>query len=298
MGRAELSNSQCSSKSISLVNLTDINSQLIVCAVSSLNCSLSEEIKPGPSKNAAKLASAEMYFLASQRRIGMLYHQNSLVAAQCSFLTAVYLMQTMEILAAWKCFVQASSQCLGWLASQGRMKGKDTMGRTKGRETSLHQDLTLAASHAEDCLYWSCLKSELYVSMVFYKSSSSRNKLTHVVRELRFELNLPGAGLNEIQYPHLFPSPPIGIHHASISEEMEGAYWPSPQSWTNSNDQQYLELGWLFYLAEIALKRIVHNVISWLCKPKSAIISGDGRKGDDYDLAIGAIEFETRIQDW
>src|ERR1700733_23702 len=112
MGRAELSNSQCSPKSISLANLTDINSQLIVCAVSSLNCSLSEEIEPGPSKSAAKLASAETYFLASQRRIGMLYHQNSLVAAQCSFLTAVYLMQTMQILAAWKCFVQASSQCL------------------------------------------------------------------------------------------------------------------------------------------------------------------------------------------
>jgi hypothetical protein len=117
-------------------------------------------------------------------------------------------------------------------------------------------------------------------------------------RELRFELNLPGAGLNELQYPHLFPSPPVGIHHASRSEEIEGAYWPSPQSWTNSNDQQYLERGWLFYLAEIALKRIVHNVISWLCKQKSALISGDGQEGDDYDLAIGAIEFETRIQDW
>jgi hypothetical protein len=49
------------------------------------------------------------------------------------------------------------------------MKGKDTMGEAKGGVTALHQDLTRAASHAEDCLYWSCLKSELYVSMVFYK---------------------------------------------------------------------------------------------------------------------------------
>jgi hypothetical protein len=43
------------------------------------------------------------------------------------------------------------------------------MEEAKGGVTALHQDLTLAASHAEDCLYWSCLKSELYVSMVIYK---------------------------------------------------------------------------------------------------------------------------------
>lgn len=58
---------------------------------------------------------AEAYFQASQRRIGLLYHRNSLVIAQCSFLTAVYLMSTMQILAAWKCFVQAGTQCLAWL---------------------------------------------------------------------------------------------------------------------------------------------------------------------------------------
>jgi hypothetical protein len=167
MGRAKLSDSQCSLEAVSVAKHTDTKSQLIVCAVSSLNCSLGEELEPGPSKTTAKLASAESYFLASQRRIGMLYHQNSLVAAQCTFLTAVYLMQTMQILAAWKCVVQASSQCLAWLTSQGRLKSTGSTEEKREGELAFQRDLNPAARHAEDCLYWSCLKSELYVSMVF-----------------------------------------------------------------------------------------------------------------------------------
>jgi hypothetical protein len=122
--------------------------------------------------------------------------------------------------------------------------------------------------------------------------------LTRVARELRFELNLPGAGLNEVQHPHLFPRPPIGIHDALGSEDTSESHWPSPQSWTSTSDQHYLELGWFFYLAEIALKRIVHNVIFWLCKPTTATISGDSGRGEDYELARGAVEFETQIQHW
>jgi hypothetical protein len=140
--------------------------QLIVCAVSSLSAPLAHEIEPGRSKDVERLALAEAYFQASQRRIGMLYHQNSLAATQCSFLTAVYLMSTMQILAAWKCFAQAGAQCLAWLTSQGRLKGTDLMHTAtapeKGNEAQ--PDRNPATSHAEDSLYWSCLKSELYVS--------------------------------------------------------------------------------------------------------------------------------------
>jgi hypothetical protein len=69
----------------------------------------------------------------------MLYHQTSLLAIQCSFLSAVYLMSTFRILAAWKAFSQAGSQCVAWLTSHG-----------------------LQGSMGES-LYWSCLKSELQV---------------------------------------------------------------------------------------------------------------------------------------
>lgn len=108
---------------------------------------------------------AESYFQASQRRIGMLYHHNSLVIAQCSFLTAVYLMSTMQILAAWKCFVQAGTQCLAWLTSQGRMKGITSEHTATSLQdgNGTYRDHNPATTQAEESLYWSCLKSELSV---------------------------------------------------------------------------------------------------------------------------------------
>jgi hypothetical protein len=126
-----------------------MNLQLLVCAVSCLSAPLDQETSRGASKNASRLAMADSYFQASQRRIGILYHKNTLVVVQCTFLTAVYLMSTMQILAAWKCFVQAGTQCLAWLTSEGRLK-------------SDHPDMVHSSSrHAEESLYWSCLKSEL-----------------------------------------------------------------------------------------------------------------------------------------
>jgi hypothetical protein len=126
-----------------------MNLQLLVCAVSCLSAPLDQEIDRGASKNANRLSMADSYFQASQRRIGILYHKNTLVVAQCTFLTAVYLMSTMQILASWKCFVQAGTQCVAWLISQGQLK-------------SDHSSITQSSNrHAEESLYWSCLKSEM-----------------------------------------------------------------------------------------------------------------------------------------
>jgi hypothetical protein len=134
-----------------------------VCAISSISAPLSGEGEPGPSKQRDRLAVAEVYFQAAQRRIGMLYHDNSLLSAQCSFLTAVFLMSTMRILAAWKCFVQAGNQCLTWLTSQGRMHFATQEDSTTPAEQdgkSIHgQDQQ--KRYVEESLYWSCLKSEL-----------------------------------------------------------------------------------------------------------------------------------------
>lgn len=89
----------------------------------------------------------------------MLYHENSLVAVQCAFLAGVYLMSTMQILAAWKCFVQAGTQCFSYLESRGLMKrsGSQSEGYQESRP-ELSEDRPV-----EEGLYWSCLKSELCV---------------------------------------------------------------------------------------------------------------------------------------
>lgn len=77
--------------------------QLLVLAVSSISTSLADSASAGqislPRKDPA-FSAAELYFQASQRRIGALYFENSLLSTQCAFLTAVYLMYTMRIMAA------------------------------------------------------------------------------------------------------------------------------------------------------------------------------------------------------
>jgi hypothetical protein len=109
---------------------------------------------------------AEAYFQASQRRLGMLTHESSLVSIQCTFLTGVYLMSTMRIMAAWKVFVQAGTQCLAYLISNGYDSvghgSVDATARSRQHETgNITQALRDRAAKLGDSLYWSCLKSEL-----------------------------------------------------------------------------------------------------------------------------------------
>jgi hypothetical protein len=125
---------------------------------------LSLDRNSGPSKNKKILSIADSYFSASQRRIGMLYHENTLIAAQCSFLTAVYLMMTMQILAFWKFIVQAGSACLAWSTSQGRMSRTGHPGATESFENdnkSWQGGWMAKGHHSEESLYWSCLKTEM-----------------------------------------------------------------------------------------------------------------------------------------
>lgn len=142
--------------------------QLLVCAISTLSASLSDELSPGVSKQKDKLVTAEAYFTASQRRLGMLCHENSFIGAQCSFLSAVYLMSTLRILAAWKCFVQAGSQCLVWLTSQGRMTQGSKLNAADSSDDNMpwQQNESERAHHIEESLYWSCLKSEMSVKFL------------------------------------------------------------------------------------------------------------------------------------
>ncbi|RSL57025.1 hypothetical protein CEP53_006608 [Fusarium sp. AF-6] len=193
---------------------------LLICAISVLSARYGQDLQPGYSKHPGRLNRAELYFQMAQRRIGMLYHSNCLMAAQCSFLTAVYLMTTFRIMAAWKEFSQAGSQCVGLLVAGGSL---DEEGQAKSPET---EGMSVGEQQMEESLYWSCLKSEL---------------------ELRTELGLPGSILNDMQYSHLYPSPPGPSQ--LVTDRM------GPES-------EHLEKGWFFYLAEIALRRIMNEALS------------------------------------
>jgi hypothetical protein len=102
-----------------------------------------------------------------------------------------------------------------------------------------------------------------------------------------------------LDYPHLFPSPPLNIQNDNqqTSYEALAVHRSSLDSLASTSDRRNLELGWFFYLAEIALKRIIHNVVSWLYKSENANTHNDLQNHDNY-LEVGAAEFETQIQEW
>jgi hypothetical protein len=121
-----------------------------------------------------------------------------------------------------------------------------------------------------------------------------------MISEMRFLLGLPGSGINEVEHPHFFPSPPTSMRDSAqdFAYGSSDAAWSSPRSLVGSSDRQNQELGWFFYLAEIALKRIVHNVVIWLYKGKAINYHGSAPGTRDGYLQAGALEFETQIQEW
>jgi hypothetical protein len=69
--------------------------------------------------------------------------------------------------------------------------------------------------------------------------------LTAFNRELRFELGLPGSGLNELDYPYLFPSPPVNISNYNQLSYYESLaiHYSSDEFSTGISDRRNLELG-------------------------------------------------------
>ncbi|KAJ5320225.1 hypothetical protein N7508_000508 [Penicillium antarcticum] len=115
---------------------------------------------------------AESYFLAAQKRMGMLLCKNGAIEAQCFFLAGVYLMATLRPVGAWRMFVQALACCQGF--------------STRSTNDSQYED----EWNTKQRIYWTCFKSEL---------------------ELRLELNLSQKNVLDLSYPTFFPSPPDGL---------------------------------------------------------------------------------------
>ncbi|KAK9236472.1 hypothetical protein V1525DRAFT_420403 [Lipomyces kononenkoae] len=131
------------------------------------------EMPPAAFHRSSAFYQAQSYFVAAQKRMGMLLSQSGVIEAQCFFLAGAYLMTTFRPVEAWKMFTQALACCHGF---------------------SIHQDATSARSGDEwspkQRIYWTCFKSEL---------------------ELRLELNLQQKDVSDLTYPTFFPSPPEGL---------------------------------------------------------------------------------------
>lgn len=129
---------------------------LLICALGSI---------ASPDATQADWAMGSSYFAAAQRRIGMLIDSESLVAPQCYFLIGVYFMYNLRPLDAWRTFAQAVV-CMQ----------PDYMRSMPSGHYSL-----------EECVYWSCWKSEV---------------------ELRTNFQIPSFGSIGNRYPQHMPEPP------------------------------------------------------------------------------------------
>lgn len=102
--------------------------------------------------------------------------------------------------------------------------------------------------HIEQRLYWSCVKAEC---------------------ELRADLQLPASGLLRFKYPDLFPflSFPFASEAAAISPEQglwPEEFSPASQPLSDGNLRPEEERSWLYYLAEISLRKIMNRVLDGL----------------------------------
>jgi hypothetical protein len=70
-------------------------------------------------------------------------------------------------------------------------------------------------------------------------------------------------------------------------------------SMSSNEDQETLQTGWFFYLAEIALKRIIHNVVIRQYEDRNHNNLNPCREGgDSYGLEKAVEESDTQIQEW
>jgi hypothetical protein len=123
-----------------------LHSQLLAFALGSISA-ISETLHGEISSDVLKsqdFLKANGFFVAAQKRMGILLCKSGIIEAQCFFLAGVYLMTTLRPIEAWKMFVQALACC------QGIPISNNTNDLRSQEELQLQQSI-----------YWTCFKSEL-----------------------------------------------------------------------------------------------------------------------------------------
>ncbi|KAF5509888.1 Beta-xylosidase [Colletotrichum fructicola] len=178
----------------------------------------SHETMPGTLAHA----NAQSFFQAAQKRLGILLSSDDIIAAQCLFLSGVYMMCIFQPVKAWRYFVQALASCqqLPFLTPESQQRYHNYV--ESGNELHNYSIDTL-----QQAIYWSAWKSE---------------------REMRGDLYLPDFSLSDKElafYPPFFPTPP------APRAEVEAASDPRLARERTS---------WYFYLSEISLRRLASRI--------------------------------------
>ncbi|UNI23260.1 GAL4-like Zn(II)2Cys6 (or C6 zinc) binuclear cluster DNA-binding domain [Purpureocillium takamizusanense] len=227
---------------------------LLICALGSV----ATPFGPSPETRIGTqaYADAQAFFLAAQKRIGVLLVKDDIIGAQCLFLSGVYMMMVeFKPVHAWRFFNQALAACqhLPFLSrAQTLAAGASPDSMEMGVEDT-----------QEQAVYWSAWKSE---------------------RELRGELSLPDFDIRHsgsTLYPPFFPAPPV-----PPAESPDGP----------SSETQRSRAAWLFYLAEISLRRLTSRLCSEVLTLRQRYASSDSAFLDV--LADMTPEYEAQAREW
>ncbi|SPO01821.1 uncharacterized protein DNG_04494 [Cephalotrichum gorgonifer] len=183
------------------------------------------EILPSACENTEYGSAAEAYYIAAQKRIGLL--ETSLIGVQCLFFACIYEKYRLRPVQAWL-YLQRASSCL-----QIRHIGQVTTGLDP---TNAPEALRTTHEDLEQRLFWSLFKAE---------------------SELSPELGLRPSIPVKFDRPDALPSPPASL--TLTSEEENGGGAPRRVDVLQRSEE---ERGWFFYLAEISLRRTIDDMMS------------------------------------
>lgn len=229
---------------------------LLICALGCVSGPFGPSHDMGPGSRS--YADSQILFQAAQKRIGMLLSSHDIVGPQCLFLSGVYMMTVFQPVFAWRFFSQALAACqhFPFLTRAQHMSSVVDL-PTESMEMGRRD------TH-EQAVYWSAWKSE---------------------RELRTELSLPDFNIlnsGSALYPPFFPAPP------GPTEQKSPASVPDPV-------EQRARAAWLFYLAEISLRRLN----SRLCSEVLTLRQNYTSTKRFLEVLVEMIpEYETQAREW
>ncbi|OAA32334.1 C6 zinc finger domain protein [Moelleriella libera RCEF 2490] len=201
-------------------------------------------------------ADSQAFFQAAQKRIGILLVKSDIVGAQCLFLSGIYMMMVFQPIYAWRFFSQALAACQHF---PFLTKAQDLSASDAVSPVSVEMG---QQDTQEQAVYWSAWKSE---------------------RELRGELSLPDFDIHHsgsTLYPPFFPAPPA----------------PPPGPLTSPDSEaRRSKASWMFYLAEISLRRQTSQLCSEVLNLRQRYASNTTFLDVLADMTT---EYEVQAQDW
>lgn len=242
---------------------------LLICALGRIATPLGPSLETKP--ETAAYTEAWKLFNAAQKRIGVLLCQTGIIGAQCLFLSGVFMMCVYQPFPAWRFFSQALAACQNLPFLQRAHNRTVVVAAAAATTTAATQ--SEAASTSADSDFMEMKASDTQEQAVYWSAWKSE-------RELRGELVLPDFNMphsTSLLYPPFFPTPPQPL------EAMK----------TPDSDRQ--RASWLFYLAEISLRRISSRVCNEILQLHR---TSSSNMAFLTDLASLVPDYEAQVQRW